>query len=228
MGYARVTLARFLLSSQTCVMLSQIHMKEGIPVTKKPWYLTLAHIVRIVSVPPMMVGILLVLLYALRDDIFATPVEFVVSLCGLTILPILAYPVSAMIPAIRKKGREGQRSLAMYFSTVGYVAVFIYGLIARIGTGLMHIYAGYLFSVVIILIGNKVFKVRISGHACSVSGPLVYSGYFLGIWGIVVGVVCWGAILWASLVMKRHTFKEFLFGTLTCLFSFGVGWLIFH
>lgn len=194
----------------------------------KPFYLKLAHVVRIISVPPVMVGILIILLFTLRDDVFATTAEMVISALGLTVLPILAYPVSAMIPKIRVKGREGQRSLAMYFSTVGYVAVFVYGLIAGVGTGLMHIYAGYLFSVVIILIGNKVFKVRISGHACSVSGPLVYSGYFLGIWGIVVGVICWGVILWASLVMKRHTFKEFLLGTLTCLVSFTVGWLIFH
>ena len=194
----------------------------------KPFYLKIAHVVRIVSIPPVMVGILLVLLYTLREDVMVTPWEMVASLLGLTVLPILAYPVSVMIPATRKKGREGQRSLAMYFSTVGYVAVFVYGLIASVGTGLMHIYAGYLFSVVIILVSNKVFKVRVSGHACSVSGPLVYSGYFLGIWGIVVGVVCWGIILWASLVMKRHTFKEFLLGTLTCLVSFTVGWLIFH
>ena len=196
--------------------------------TKQPWYLTLAHIVRIISIPPVMVGILLVLLFTLRDDVLTTPVEFAVSLAGLTILPILAYPVSMVIPAIRKKGREGQRSLAMYFSAIGYVGVFVYGLAAHVGTGLMHIYAGYLFSVVIILVGNKVFKVRISGHACSVSGPLVYSGYFLGFGGIIVGAVCWVAILWASLVMKRHTLREFLFGTLTCLFSFTVGWLIFH
>lgn len=195
---------------------------------KKPLYLSVAHAVRIISVPPVMVGILIALLYTLRDDVFATTAEMVVSLCGLTILPILAYPLSVLIPPIRRKGREGQRSLAMYLSTLGYVGVFAYGLAAGVGTGLMHIYAGYLFSVVIILIGNKVFKVRISGHACSVSGPLVYSGYFLGIWGIVVGAVCWGVILWASLVMKRHTLKEFILGTLTCLVSFAVGWLIFH
>lgn len=194
----------------------------------KPWYLRVAHIVRIVSVPPVMVGILLILLYTLREDVFASGWEFAASLGGLTVLPVLAYPVSAVVPALREKGREGQRSLAMYFSTVGYVAVFVYGLIAQVGTGLLHIYAGYLFSVVIILVGNKVFKVRISGHACSVSGPLVYSGYFLGLWGILVGIVCWIVILWASLVMKRHTFREFIFGTLTCLFSFAVGWLIFH
>ena len=196
--------------------------------SKKSLHLTLAHAVRVVSVPPVMVGILLTLLLILREDVFAAPLEFVASLAGLTILPILAYPVSVLIPAIRRKGREGQRSLAMYFSTVGYVGVFIYGLVAQVGTGLMHIYAGYLFSVIIILVGNKVFKVRISGHACSVSGPLVYSGYFLGVWGILVGAVCWGVILWASLVMKRHTFREFVFGTLTCLFSFTVSWLIFH
>lgn len=196
--------------------------------SQKPLYLKIAHIVRVVCVPPVMVGILLVLLFTLRDDVFANVAEMVISMLGLTVLPILAYPVAALIPAIRKKGREGQRSLAMYFSTVGYVGVFVYGLIAHVGTGLMHIYAGYLFSVIIILIGNKVFKVRISGHACSVSGPTVYSAYFLGIWGIIVGVFCWAAILWASLVMKRHTFKEFILGTLTCLFSFAVGWLIFH
>lgn len=34
---------------------------------------------------------------------------------------------------------------------VGYVAVFVYGLIAHVGTGLMHICAGCLFSAVIIL-----------------------------------------------------------------------------
>ena len=194
----------------------------------KPFYLKIAHAVRIISIPPVMVGILLVLLFTLRDDIIASTADMVASMLGLTILPILAYPVSFAVPALRKKGREGQRSLAMYLSTVGYVAVFVYGLIASVGVGLMHIYAGYLFSVVIILVSNKVFKVRVSGHACSVSGPLVYSGYFLGIWGIIVGVACWGLILWASLVMKRHTFKEFLLGTLTCLVSFTVGWLIFH
>ena len=135
--------------------------------SKKPFHLILAHVIRIISVPPVMVGVLLILLFTLRDDVFATPVDFMVSLGGLTVLPVLAYPVSAIIPALRKKGREGQRTLAMYFSTVGYVAVFVYGLIARVGTGLMHIYAGYLFSVVIILIGNKVFKVRISASSAA-------------------------------------------------------------
>jgi hypothetical protein len=197
-------------------------------VFEKPVYLKIAHAIRIISVPPVMVGILLTLVFTLRDDVITTAVDMAVSLLGLTVLPILAYPVSFAVPSIRKKGREGQRSLAMYFSTVGYVGAFTYGLIAGVGTGLMHIYAGYLFSVIIILVSNKVFKVRVSGHACSVAGPLVYSAFFLGSWGIAAGVVCWCAILWASLVMKRHTLGEFLLGTLTCLVAFTSAWLIFH
>ena len=194
----------------------------------KPFYLKIAHAVRIVTIPPVMVGILLVLVFTLRDDVITTAAAMTASLLGLTVLPILAYPVSFAVPALRRKGREGQRTVAMYFSTVGYVAVFVYGLIAEVGVSLMHIYAGYLISVIIILVSNKVFKVRVSGHACSVAGPLVYSAFFLGSWGIAAGVVCWCAILWASLVMKRHTLGEFLLGTLTCLVAFTSAWLIFH
>ena len=72
--------------------------------SQKPLYLKIAHIVRVVCVPPVMVGILLVLLFVLREDVFAGLTEMVVSLLGLTVLPVLAYPVSAIIPALRKKG----------------------------------------------------------------------------------------------------------------------------
>ncbi len=195
---------------------------------KKSFALKIAHAVRIISVPPVMVAVLIVLLFCLRDDIFATTWEMVVSLLGLTVLPILAYPLSVMIPAIRRKGRDGQRSLAMYLSAVGYLGAFLYGLATGVGAGLMAVYTGYTLSVIILLIANKVFHVRASGHACSVSGPLVYTGYFLGVWGIAVGVVLWGVILWASLLMKRHTLKEFILGTLTCLVSFLISILVFH
>ncbi len=189
---------------------------------------TLAHIVRIVTVPPVMVAILIVLLFALREDVFASPLEMAVSMLGLTVLPILAYPLSAIIPKIRKKGRDGQRSLAMYLSAVGYLGVYVYGFAAGVSDNLKLVYTGYFLSVVILLVANKLLHVRASGHACSVSGPLVYTAYFLGIWGIIVGALLWGIILWASLAMKRHTVKEFLLGTLTCLVSFGTGLIFFH
>lgn len=203
-------------------------MKEVILLSQKPWYIHAAHVVRIVSVPPVMVSVLIILLYTLREDVFATRAEMLVSLTFLAFLPVLAYPLSAVIPAIRAKGRDGQRSLAMYLTGVGYLAVFIYGLVAGVGSGLMLVYSAYLMSVLIILVLNKLFHIRASGHACSVSGPLVFTAYFLGVWGIIIGSVLWCVILWASLVMKRHTFREFLLGTATCLVSFFVSLIFFH
>ncbi len=195
---------------------------------KKSLSLRLAHAVRIISVPPVMVGGLIVLLYTLRDDVFVTLPDMLVSMACLAVLPILAYPLSVLIHPIRAKGRDGQRSLAMYLSAIGYLTVFVYGLAADTGNRAMLVYGGYLLSVIILLVLNKLCHVRASGHACSVSGPLVYTAYFLGVWGIVVGAVLWGVICWASLAMKRHTVKEFLLGTLTCLFSFAISWVIFH
>ncbi len=190
--------------------------------------LKIAHAVRIVSVPPVMVAALLVLLFTLRDDVFATTAEMAVSMLCLAILPVLAYPLSVLIPSIKKKGRDGQRSLAMYLSAVGYLAVFIYGFVAGVGNELKLVYTGYFMSVVIILLSNKVLGIHASGHACSVSGPLVYTSYFLGLWGLVVCVLLWGLIFWASIAMKRHTVKEYFLGTLTCLVSFGTALIFFH
>ncbi len=195
---------------------------------KKSIPMKIAHVVRIISVPPVMVGTLIVLLWFLRDDVFASAAEMWVSMSLLALVPMLAYPLSVMIPSIRRKGRDGQRSLAMYLSGIGYLAVFIYGFAAGVGDNVMVVYTGYFLSVVILMVLNKLCKVRASGHACSVSGPLVYTAYFLGIWGIIVGTALWGLIFWASLVMKRHTVKEYFLGTLTCLVSFAVAVIFFH
>ncbi len=188
----------------------------------------LAKVIRVISVPPVMVATLIVLLYCLRDDVFVSATEMGVSMALLAVLPVLAYPLSVAIPHIRAKGRDGQRSLAMYLSAVGYVAVFTYGLVAGVGKHVMLVYTGYLLSVIILLVLNKIFHVRASGHACSVSGPLVYTAYFLGVWGLLACVVLWGVIFWASLIMKRHTVREYFLGTLTCLVSFGTGLIFFH
>ncbi len=196
---------------------------------KKIFYTHLAHAVRIISIPPVMVASLILLLYFLRPgEVFASAAVMAVSLCLLAILPVLAYPLSVLIPPIRKKGRDGQRSLAMYLSAVGYLAVFVYGCVADVGRPPMLIYTGYLLSVLLLLVLNKLMHLRASGHACSVSGPLVYSAYFLGVWGIVVGALLWCVILWASLRMKRHTVREFLLGTVVCLVSFAVGLVFFY
>ena len=104
---------------------------------------------------------------------------------------------------------------------------FAYGLIAGVEKDLMIICTAYLLSVIVLLLFNKVLKFRASGHACAVTGPIVILSYYLGIWGLVGGALLYGAILWASLIMKRHTLKEFIFGSLTSTVAFFISVLVF-
>jgi hypothetical protein len=148
------------------------------------------------------------------------------SFLCLALIPILAYPLAACIPFLHRKGREGQRNLALVLSALGYTLSWIYGLISACSSKLLLIYTTYFLSVVILLIFNKVIKLRASGHACSITGPIVFACCFLGARAIVTGIILYFIILWASLVSKRHTLKEFTLGTLTCLISFGISCLI--
>ena len=80
--------------------------------------LRIAKIVRVSSVPPFMVTILIILLYFLREGIFRSWIDAVVSIVALAVIPVLAYPLSWIIPKIRAKGREGQRILAFALNPV--------------------------------------------------------------------------------------------------------------
>jgi len=179
-----------------------------------------AKFIRIVTVPPVMVTALIVILCIARDDIFTSAIDVVMSFIFLAFIPVLAYPLSALIPKIKEKGREGQRNLAFVLTAIGYVAIWLYGLLSASNQNLLLIYTGYFLSVVILLILNKLLKIRASGHACSITGPIVFVSYFLGFKGLVVGVITYALIFWASITTKRHTPQEFIFGTATCIVSF--------
>ena len=196
--------------------------------SKTPFHLAVAKVVRTVTVPPVMVAGLILILYFARGEMFRSWIDLAASLAGLSIVPVLAYPLSAAIPRIRAGGRASQRSLAMYLSVAGYAGVFLYGILAHVSTGLMLIYAAYLFSVVLLVILNKLIRIRASGHGCSVTGPLVLTCYFLGTGGIIAGIALWGAILWASLVRKSHTLREFLLGSATCVVGFFIALIFWH
>lgn len=173
----------------------------------------LARVIRIVSVPPLMVAAILTLLWFARPELFTSLSQLLFSQCFLALVPILAYPLSYMIPAIRKKGRDGQRSIAMYLSAAGYLSVVLYGLLAHCTEGLRVIHLTYLLSVVLLLVLNKIIRVRASGHACSVSGPILLLCLYVGTAGAVTGVILWSLIFWASLRGKHHTAREYLIGS---------------
>ena len=186
-----------------------------------------ASFVRIVTVPPLMVAVILTVLYAVRGALFASLSHLVFSVLFLAVVPGLAYPLSYLIPAIRRKGRSGQRSLAMYLSAVGYLSVVLYGILAQCTEGLRIIHLTYLLSVLLLLVLNKLLHVRASGHACSVSGPILLLCIYVGAVGVAVGILLWMLILWASVRMRHHTPREYLIGSTVPILAYVLSVLFF-
>ena len=89
-----------------------------------------AKAIRVITTAPIFAALLCTLLYVLVPNSFASPLHFVLALGYLSVLPVLAYPISAIIPALRRKGRDGQRNLAIALSIVGYLGGFLTGLLS--------------------------------------------------------------------------------------------------
>ena len=182
----------------------------------------LAKIIRVVTVPPVMVGTLIILLSTLRHDVFATVGESLMMMLFLAMIPVLAYPLSGLIPSIKSKGREGQRNLAFILSGVGYTGGMIYSVIAQVSEAQMIIFGTYFLSIIVLTIMNKVFKVKASGHACSIAGPIGLVCYFLPPVCIISALCLYMTIFWASVHMGRHTVKEFIWGSVSSPLSLAV------
>lgn len=65
---------------------------------------------------------------------------------------------------------------------------------------------------------NKALKIRASGHACGIAGPIAILIYFVSPWALL-GIVVLAAAGWASLAMKRHASKELVIGSLLSIAS---------
>jgi len=169
-----------------------------------------------------MVGTLILLLTNLRPDVITNTTESIMALICLALVPMLAYPISAIIPAFRQKGRDGQRNLAIILSAIGYTGGVVYGFVASANASLMLIFGTYFVSVVGLIILNKCFKIKASGHACSIAGPIGLVCYFLPVIFIPVSLLLYAVIFWASVYMGRHTAKEFICGSLVSPISLGI------
>jgi len=183
--------------------------------------LKLAKILRVVSVPPVMATLLLSILYGVRPDMFGSLEVYLLSLLFLAVLPILAYPLQPLVPGFRGKKREGQRNLAILMSVIGYVSSLVYAFCAQVGDSLWLIYLTYFFSGFGLLIFNKVLKVRASGHACAIVGPVVALIYILGAVALF-GLLVLGVVYWASLKTKSHTPSELFWGSAVTVLALGL------
>ena len=186
----------------------------------KPRRLALpAKLIRILSIPPVMVTAVVLALFYTTDTIFRSAAEAWLTIVFLAFVPVLAYPLSKLLPKIRARGREGQRDLAFYLSAAGYAAGWIYGYVTGATASLQAIFAAYLFSVTALLVFNKLLFIRASGHASSIAGPILLMAWFIGGWSIPAALALYGLIFRASVYAGRHTRAEFLLGTGLCLAS---------
>ena len=186
-----------------------------------------AKIIRIISVPPIMVTFLLVILNTARPDIFRNNVEVLISIILLGIVPVLAYPFQLLLSSsLEDRGRIMQRKLAFIFSLIGYATALLWAILVHTSKELLMICATYFISVVILTFFNKVLKKKASGHACSITGPLVFLVYLVD-WKLIFPcLIIATLIFWSSLYLQRHTKTDLFYGVLSCLFAFALSFII--
>ncbi len=185
-----------------------------------------AKVIRIIALPPLLVTALTVLLWFTSREIFINGWDAFALAGFLGIFPVLAYPLQPIFPKYRGKGREGQRNLAFVFSAVGYTMGLAYSIIAPVSSEVRVIYIAYFISVAVLTLLNKVFHIKASGHACSITSPCIFCGYF-GIWiAFAVFAVIAGMSVWASLYLKRHKWTDIIFGSATCISAVCISALI--
>jgi hypothetical protein len=179
----------------------------------------IAEAARIITIPAFTSFLSLVLFWFLGRDIYLNGIDFVMAIISLTVIPLFSYPCSFLIPAIRKKGRSGQRRLAMYFSAAGYLTGFLYAVIAPTEPRYRIIMCSYLLSIVFLLLVNHFLGFHASGHACSTVGPalciMIYCG---GMWGLI-SLALVGMVAWSSLTLGRHKLSELTVGGAISTFS---------
>lgn len=186
----------------------------------------IAKAIRVLSVPPVMVSVLILILAFSKDGIFRSALEIVITIVLLGFVPILAYGLQKILPGFKEQGREGQRKLAFITNLVGYSAAFLWALIADVENALLLICLTYFFSVVFLTICNNGLHYRASGHASSFTGPLVLLIYFFG-WKVIIPCLVIAAlIIWSSIYLKRHTVKEIVGGIVVCLLLFTLSLVI--
>lgn len=170
-------------------------------------------LIRRITIPPVFAAALLIIVYVSHTNDFGSVWHLVGALFFLTILPTLAYPLQRFFKQYKDRGREGQRSLAMIFSFAGYLLGTIVAFIFSAPIELKIIYLEYLLCGIGMLLLNKAFKVKASGHACGIVGPMLLFIYFGLYIPAIVGTVLVLPVYISSVRTKQHTLPQLIGGS---------------
>ena len=183
----------------------------------------LAKFIRAVAIPPTFVIILAICLYFLNPTAFRHMGDLTVTVITLGLVPTLAYPLAKILPKFKEKGRAGSRALAFVTSAIGYVGGTLYAFLTDATNDLKFIFGGYFIALLALTVFNKVFKLKASGHACGILGPLLYAVYFFGLGWLIPCAAIGYAVVWASVYRGSHTPKELILGGMCAILGFCVG-----
>jgi MFS family permease len=173
----------------------------------------LAKIIRVITIAPIMAFVILTIVYVAYTHLFNGLANYILAVIFLTVFPVLAYPLQPYIKKFKDKGREGQRNLAIITGVSGYLLGILCAIILNAPKAVWLIYLTYFISGVGIALFNKVLKIRASGHACGVVGPMALLVLLVGKKALV-GIILLVSVYWASLRMKRHTVSQLVWGSL--------------
>lgn len=169
-------------------------------------------LIRVMTLPPLMAAAALCIL-RWKQGLFPGG-SLWAGIFFLSVLPLMAYPVCFVVPALRAKGRPLQRKMAVAFSVAGYLGGVVYCLLLGLWGTELTVFLTYFFSGVLIAVLSSCFHFKCSGHASGMAGPITLLGMqvsplcFLG-YGLLVPVFS------SSLKLQRHTREELVAGALT-------------
>ena len=178
--------------------------------------------IRVLTTAPLMAAIALALLRICREDIFSGEMQFLLLFFCLGLLPLLAYPLQHFFPHFKNQGRSGQRHLAMIFAVGGYLISMLVCVITRASKAVWFFCLEYLLSGIIIILFNKAFQLKISGHICGVVGPMLLL-IQNGLWpAFPIGCIILVLVAIASLKTNRHTIMQIVGGGVASLLAFVI------
>ena len=172
--------------------------------------LRFAKTVRIVTVAPVPALVLFTILFFVTEKI--SRAEYICALLTISVMPTLAYPLQKILPPWKHRGREGQRTLAMIMSTLGYITATASAFILGFGADVTRVFITYLLSGASLLIINKLFHIKASGHACGLAGPMGVIVLYTGPTGLIIGCAVFALMVWSSLRLRSHTASQLIIG----------------
>ncbi len=181
-------------------------------------------IVRVLTLPPIVTGLTLVLMYAPAG--LLTLRELLLCEVFLLLVPLAAYPLREIFHIGRNR-REGQRSTALVLSAAGYACGFIWSLLVPC-SWLVHIlFLSYVVSIAALLALNAGLGLRASGHACSTTAPVFLLTWKLHPLFIIPSLLLIAAVYRSSLKLSRHTLPQLLIGSSISLLACGLSILVY-